>query len=138
MAATMTQTIDLILEIGILVMTIGGYMAFRAKRYNWHGQLMALGFAMILVSFLLVMVPSLLMNYMTFLDPATGVFDAASIVHIPFGILGLGLGALLVIKWARNDYNVNNMKAPWLMRATMVSWVANVVLGAAIYFTMPS
>jgi hypothetical protein len=30
------------------------------------------------------------------------------------------------------------MKAKFLMRATMVSWIANVLIGAVICFTMPS
>jgi len=138
MAATLTQVMNLAIEIGILVLTVVGYLAFRRKRYNWHGQLMTIGFAMIVVSFLLVMVPSLLMTYTTFLDPKTVVFDAASIVHIPFGIGGLGLGGVLVARWARNDYSLANMKAPWLMRTTAVSWVGNVLLGAVIFLTMPS
>ena len=99
---------------------------------------MAIGFAMLIVSFLLVMVPSLLMTYTNFLDPKTVVFDAASIVHIPLGIVGLGLGGVLVAKWARNDYRPADSKATWLMRTTAVSWVGNVLLGAVIFFTVPS
>jgi len=138
MAATMTQVINLALEVGILLMAGLGYYFFRARKYHWHAQLMTIGFAMIVVSFLLVMLPSLLMTYMTFLDPATVVFDTASLLHIPLGILGMALGAFLVIRWAQNDYRLNDMKAAWTMRATMVTWVANVLLGAAIFFTMPS
>ena len=138
MAATLTQTINLAIEIAILSMAVIGYVAFRRKRFLWHGQLMALGYAMLVVSFLLVMVPSLGMTYTTFLDPSTVVFDAASILHIPFGILGLFLGGYFVVRWARNDYKLAKMKSTWLMRATMVSWIGNVLLGAVIYFTMPS
>jgi uncharacterized membrane protein YozB (DUF420 family) len=138
MGAMLSQTINLVLQFGILIMTFAGYLAFRKRKLSWHGQLMTISFSMILVSFLLVMVPSLIMNYMTFNNPKSLVFDWTSIIHIPFGILGMGLGALLVIRWARNEYKFNKMKSPLLMRATMVSWVANVVLGAAIYFTMPS
>lgn len=138
MAATQTQTINLAIEVVILVLTIAGYWAFRRGRYNWHGQLMVIGFAMPLVSFLLVMVPSLLVTYTTFTDPRTVVFDAASIVHIPLGVVGMGLGGLLVAKWARNDYRLANMKATWLMRTTAVSWVGNVLLGSLIFLTMPS
>jgi len=97
-----------------------------------------MGFAMILISFLLVMIPSLWMNYSTFLDPATVVFDTASIIHIPIGAAEMALGAVLVIRWARNDFKLTNMKAKWLMRSTMVTWVSSVLIGVAIYFTMPS
>ena len=138
MAATMTQVINLVLEVGILLMAGFGYYAFRKKKHHWHAQLMAMGFAMILVSFLLVMLPSIWMTYMTFLDPATVVFDTASLLHIPLGMLGMAVGSFLVLRWAHNDYRLNDMKAAWTMRATMVTWVANVLLGAAIFFTMPS
>lgn len=138
MAATLTQTIDLGLQIGIILMVVIGYIFFRNKKYNWHAQLMTIGFFMIITSFLLVMIPSLLMTYTTFSDPNTVVFDTSSILHIPFGIAGLVLGGFLVIRWARNDYKLNNMKAKWLMRSTAVVWVVNILFGAAIYFTMPS
>lgn len=134
----LAQVIDLILQFAILAMVIIGFVYTRKKKYHWHGTLMAVGFSMILVSFLLVMVPSLVMNYMTFTDPNAIVFDASSIVHIPFGITGLFLGAYLVYKWARNDFKPNNMKGKLLMRATAASWAANVIIGAVIFFTMPS
>ncbi len=138
MAATLTQTVNLGIHIGILLFVIAGYFFVRKKKLIWHAQVMTIGFAMIIISFLLVMVPSLLMNYSTFLDPTTVVFDTASLVHIPIGIAGVFLGAALVIRWARNDYSLNNMKAKFLMRSTMVNWVANVLTGTAIYFSMPS
>ena len=50
----------------------------------------------------------------------------------------MGLGGVLVAKWARNDHRLANMKATWLMRTTAVSWVGNVLLGAVIFFTVPS
>ena len=119
-------------------MLMVGYFFFRTKKYLWHAQFMTIGFFMILVSFLLVMLPSLWMTYTTFLDPSTVVFDASSLVHIPFGIVGLMLGGFLVVRWARNNFSVANMKATWLMRGTTIAWAANVLLGAVIYFTMPS
>jgi hypothetical protein len=138
MVATMAQTINLGFQIGIFVLVIVGYVLFRKKKFIWHAQLMTIGFAMMIMSFLLVMLPSLWMSYTSFLDPTTFVFDTASIVHIPVGILGMVLGVFLVIRWARNDYKLTNMKAKWLMRAASVTWAANVVLGATIYFTMSS
>jgi hypothetical protein len=136
MNATMSQTIDLILQFGILIMTAVGFYSFKKKKLLWHAQLMTIALAMILTSFLLVMLPALVMSYMTFNDPATPVFDWSSIIHIPFGILGLFLGAFLVIRWARGGYTLKNMKATWLMRVTMFSWVINIILGTTIFFTM--
>lgn len=138
MAATLTQTINLGIHIGILLFVIVGYFFVRKQKFIWHAQLNTIAIAMILTSFLLVMIPSLLMTYNTFLDPTTVVFDIASIVHIPLGIAVMVLGAILMIRWARNDYSLNNMKAPLLMRATIVTWAASVLTGATIYFTMPS
>ncbi len=138
MTPTLTQTIDLAIQITILFMLGFGYLLFRMKKYLWHAQLMMIGFFMILASFLLVMLPSLWMTYTTFVDPNTVIFDTSSIVHIPFGIMGLTLGAFLVIRWARNNFSLANMKATWLMRTATAVWAANVLIGAVIYFTMPS
>ena len=138
MSATITQTIDLGIQIGIIILVIIGYALFRNKKFNWHAQLMTIAFFMIITSFLLVMVPSLWMSYTTFLDPTTVVFDASSIIHIPLGLAGLVLGGFLVIRWARNEYKLTNMKAKWLMRSTAGLWVMNVLLGSVIYFTMSS
>jgi uncharacterized membrane protein YozB (DUF420 family) len=138
MAATLTQTINLGIHIGILLFVIVGYLYVRKQKIIWHAQIITISFAMILISFLLVMIPSLLMNYTTFLDPTTVIFDIASIVHIPLGIAVTVLGGILVIRWARNDYNLENMKATLLMRVTLINWAASVLTGAAIYFTMPS
>jgi len=138
MAASLTQTINLGIQIVILLFVIAAYFYARNQKFIWHAEFVTMGFVMILISFLLVMVPSLLMNYNTFLDPNTVVFDIASIVHIPLGIAVTVLGAILVIRWARNDYSLDNMKATLLMRATIVTWAASVLTGAAIYFSMPS
>jgi hypothetical protein len=138
MTATPTQTIDLVLGFVILMITFAAYYTFKIKKYSLHGHLMSIGFVMLIVSFLLVMLPSFATNYKTFLNPDTKVFDVASIIHIPFGMAGLGLGGFLVIKWARNDFKLNKMKAPFLMRITIISWISNVILGAIIFFTMPS
>jgi hypothetical protein len=138
MGATPTQTINLVVAVGILALSIVGYLALKNKQYLRHGQLMAMAFGMLIVSFLLVMVPSLWANYRTFLDPNTIVFDVASILHVPFGLVGLAAAGVLVTRWGRNDYKISGMKTPLLMRITMVSWVGSVLLGAIIFFTMPS
>jgi uncharacterized membrane protein YozB (DUF420 family) len=138
MPAMMSQTFDLILQIGILIMTVVGFYTFKKRKLLWHAQLMTISLSMIITSFLLVMLPALIMSYMTFNNPSTPVFDWSSIIHIPFGIIGLFLGGYLVARWARNGYKLNNMKATWLMRVTMFCWVVNILLGATIYFTMTS
>ncbi len=138
MAATLAQTINLGIHIVILLLVIVGYAFFKKRKFIWHAQMMTVGFIVILISFFLVMIPSLIMNYNTFLDPATVLFDTASIVHIPIGTAGIVMGAFLVIRWARNDYRLDNMKSTGLMRATLVNWIANVLIGATIYFSMPS
>jgi hypothetical protein len=138
MAATVTQTMDLVILAGLAMLTVVGYLAFRKKSYLWHGQLMTIGVVITVMTFLLVMLPGLLMTYTTLLDPATAFFDAVSLIHIPLGMLGLGLGAYLVLRWAKNGYKLANMKATGLMRATAVAWIANVAVGAMIFFSMPS
>jgi uncharacterized membrane protein YozB (DUF420 family) len=138
MAATLSQILDLGIQCSIFIMVLVGYILFRKRKYIWHAQLMMIGFFMILVSFLLVMVPSLITTYNTFLDPATAVFDASSIIHIPLGTAGLLIGGFLVVRWARNNFKMNNMKAKWLMRSTAVLWSSSIVIGAIIFFTMSS
>ncbi len=136
--ATLSQILDLVLGLVVVALTVAAYVAYRRRNYQWHAQLMTIGLSLIIASFLLVMLPALAMTYMTFNTPGAPVFDTASIVHIPLGIMGLGLGGWLMARWARNGYRLSNMKATWPMRITMATWIANVILGAAIFFTMPS
>jgi len=133
-----TYLVNLCLQLGILVLLLVGYGFFRMKKYLWHAQVMMVSFFMILASFLVAMLPSLLVNYSTFLDPSTVVFDTASIVHIPIGIAGFTLGSYLVARWVRNGFRTTNMKATGLMRSTMALWIASIAIGIVIYFTMPS
>jgi uncharacterized membrane protein YozB (DUF420 family) len=138
MSASLAQTLDLGIQLGVLVMITAGFLFFRRKKYLWHAQILTMAFFMIVTSFLLVMVQSLSVTYATFLDQQTVVFDTVSMAHIPFGIAGLILGGFLVGRWARNNFSLRDMKAPRLMRATLSLWVINIVLGAVIYITMPS
>jgi uncharacterized membrane protein YozB (DUF420 family) len=138
MSATLSQILDLVLQASIFIMVWVGYIFFRKKKYIWHAQLMTIAFFMILVSFLLVMLPSLIMTYNTFLDPATTMFDTSSIIHIPLGTAGLLTGGFLVVRWARNDFTLTHIKAPRLMWSTAILWTSNVVIGAIIFFTMSS
>lgn len=135
---TLAQVIDLTVQITVLVLVIMAYGMFRRKNFLWHAQVMTIAFVVILTSFLLIMVQSFVITFQTFTTSGTVGFDVASLAHVPFGAAGLILGGYLVVRWARNNFSLQNMKAPRLMRATLVLWVVNIVLGAVIFFTMPS
>jgi hypothetical protein len=59
-------------------------------------------------------------------------------VNFPFWLAGLISGSVLVFCWTCNSYNLKNMKAPRLMRATLAVWIVNIAIGTIIFFTMPS
>jgi hypothetical protein len=99
---------------------------------------MTLAWAVNIASFLLIMVPSLMVNANTFLVPPIVFFDVVSIVHIPIGAAAMLLSTFLVVRWALNSGQVSGCIAKWAMRTTMIAWVVSIVIGASIYFTMPS
>ncbi|OPY32009.1 MAG: hypothetical protein A4E32_01618 [Methanomassiliicoccales archaeon PtaU1.Bin124] len=118
--ATMSQDINLVLQITMLAFLLVAYMSFRKKRMNRHAQLTTVAWAMNVVSFLLVMIPSWSMTQSTILDPPITTFTVASLVHIPIGALGLILSTFLVVRWSLNSGNVQACYGKWLMRTTMV------------------
>jgi uncharacterized membrane protein YozB (DUF420 family) len=138
MAATMFQTINLAVQLILLLFLGVGYYAFRGRQYKRHARLMTLAWAINIASFLLIMTPSLMMNAGTFLIPPIIFFDVVSIAHIPLGATALLLSTYLVARWAFNSGRTNGCVGKWPMRATMLTWTASIVIGAAIYFTMPS
>jgi uncharacterized membrane protein YozB (DUF420 family) len=99
---------------------------------------MAVAWFLNIVSFILVMVPSLITNVSTFTDPETPIFNASSIVHIPIGIAAFILSTYLVLRWAFNSGDIRKCFGKGLMRATMITWMLSLIIGIVIYLTMPS
>jgi cbb3-type cytochrome oxidase subunit 3 len=134
----MFQTINLVVQLFMLFILGIAYYAFRSRRYLRHAKLMTFGWAVNIASFLLIMVPSLMMNAGTFLVPPIIFFDVMSIVHIPIGAAAMLLSTILVVRWAFNAGKVKGCMGKWPMRATMITWAASIVIGVSIYLTMPS
>jgi uncharacterized membrane protein YozB (DUF420 family) len=138
MAAAISQTINLFIQVLMLGMLVAAYLLFRRKRFIMHARLMTVAFGMNIISFILVMVPSLTANGGNFLVEPIMTFNVVSIVHIPIGIAAMLLSAFLIVRWASNSYKVGGCRGKWLMRATLLTWATSILIGISIYVSMPS
>ncbi len=122
----------------MLGMLVAAYVLFRRKEYVRHAHFMPLAFGINIASYLLVMIPSLAMSASTFFVPPIVIFDVVSVVHIPTGAIAMLLSAFLVFRWASHSYATSGCKGKLLMRSTMITWSASILIGTSIYFMITS
>ncbi len=84
-----------------------------------------------LISIFFVMFPSAAIYY---IDPGNSLFSGFSILQIVHSVEGIP-AVILSVMYLFNDLPQPTKK--W-MRITAVLWVTSIVLGAVVYYTMPS
>ena len=139
MAATTYMNNFLVQEsISLMFVALGlaiigfGYARLKTKEsFQMHRWVMSGAIILTFASILFVMVPSLYFYYVT---PSIDFFSNFSILQIIHSVLGIPALALSVL------YLFNHLPQPtkrW-MRITAALWIAGIVLGAVVYYTMPS
>ncbi len=109
-----------------------GYGRLKSKEgLQMHRWIMSGAVILTIVATLLVMVPSL---YLYYLVPEVDVFSGFSILQIIHSIAGIPTLILSIL------FVFNRLPQPtktW-MRITAALWILGIVLGAVVYYTMPS
>ena len=117
------------LGLGILGM---GYARLKSKEsFQLHRWVMSSAIILNLISICLVMFPSIFNYYYNMNNSVVAPFSVLQIVHSVFG----GPTVILSGMYILNDLPVNTKK--W-MRITAFLWIASIVFGAMVYYTMPS
>jgi uncharacterized membrane protein YozB (DUF420 family) len=117
--------------LGIAIIGIG-YARLKSKEFlQLHRWVMSGAIILTLVSIFFVMIPSFYIYYITPSSSASSSFSILQIVHSALGIPPVTLTVI---------YLFNDLPQPtkkW-MKITAILWIISIVLGAVVYYTMPS
>jgi hypothetical protein len=124
--------VNLGLQIGILVLIWVAYFIKKRRKYFIHGTLMTVGVILNIVSFLLVMGPSLLSFEIVRTQPLHE-YSLITLTHSAIGGIALILGAITVVSWRLQSSTKNCVKMKRLMKPTIILWTIALVLGILLY-----
>jgi uncharacterized membrane protein YozB (DUF420 family) len=132
--APFTADINLLFQIFILILLVGGVAIARLRRkFREHGATMGIAVTLNTLSIITVMIPSLL-SFRGLLSNPFSHPALVAISHVVLGILVELLGIWLVVTWAvhRRDL-IACVKRKNAMSATVLLWVIELLLGIYIY-----
>ena len=127
--------INLVLQVVIMAIFVTSYLVKRRGKFLQHGVMMVVGVALSMVSFLLVMGPSLyslgisrsLFGNLPFNTSVTVV------LHASFGSVAEILSLWIVVSWRfKLDYQLC-AKRKRVMRVTFLLWLTSLLLGTALF-----
>lgn len=124
--------VNLGLQIGILMLILIAFVLKTRHKYFIHGALMLVGVILNVVSFLLVMGPSLLSFEIIRTQPLHDI-SLTTLTHGIIGGLALILGVIIVASWHLQSSTKNCMKTKRLMKPTIALWTIALVLGILLY-----
>jgi len=128
--ASTASDLNLLLQIIILIILFVGVKFAKEKAQDGlkkHGRIMTIAVIMNAVTILLVMGPSLVINFDAVLAEPSTIGFPLTLIHALFGSLAEVLGLVFVFK------KFGNVRL-W-MRFTMAIWLVAVVMGIIFYFT---
>jgi len=134
--AGVAADVNLILQLGLLVLLLVGRMRAKEKSYAQHGRFMSIAVVLNAASIGIVMLPSLLLGLGFIATYPTNPISITTIIHAILGAAAELLGVYLVLKWRSSGNVTVCMKNKRLMVPTIVLWTATVALGVVIYLQL--
>ena len=127
--------IDLNLVIQILLVVFLAIGIYKKKPLKKHGQVMLVSSLVNLATILIIMVPSLFLNWNTFLMIPTPPGPAIILVHSIVGTVAIVLGILFSIRFLLAISNSSPLTCGKrrLMWATAILWIYSLGGGIAFY-----
>jgi uncharacterized membrane protein YozB (DUF420 family) len=117
--------------LGLAIIGIG-YARLKSKEFlQLHRWVMSGAIILTLVSIFFVMFPSLYIYYITPSNNASSAFSIIQIIHSALGVPPV----TLTVMYLFNDLPQPTKK--W-MKITAFLWIISIVLGAVVYYSMPS
>jgi uncharacterized membrane protein YozB (DUF420 family) len=117
--------------LGLAIIGIG-YARLKSKEFlQLHRWVMSGAIILTLVSIFFVMFPSFYIYYITPSNNFSSSFSILQIVHSALGVPPV----TLTVMYLFNDLPQPTKK--W-MKITAILWIMSIVLGAVVYYTMPS
>jgi uncharacterized membrane protein YozB (DUF420 family) len=117
--------------LGLAILGIG-YARLRSKEsLQLHRWVMGGATVLTLVSIFFVMFPALIIYYIA---PSVSFFSSFSVLQVVHSAIGVP-PVILTVMYLFNDLPQPTKK--W-MKVTAILWLVSIVLGAVVYYTMPS
>src|SRR3972149_11077974 len=126
--ASVLSDLNLLLQIALLVILLAGFRSGKKKTgssLKFHGRLMTVLVALNAVSLLLVMGPSLFLNWGAAVNEASAIGFPLTLVHHSIGLVAQVLGVVLV-------FRTFGSVRTW-MRITFMLWLIALVTGIGFY-----
>jgi hypothetical protein len=124
--------INLGFQIVILSLILAGFFLKLKGKYLLHGVLMFVGVVLNIVSFILVMGPSILGFEIIVVQPLSYI-SVIAVVHGVIGGIALISGAVLVFSWHLQRSFKNCLKRKRAMKPTIILWTLALLFGIWLY-----
>jgi uncharacterized membrane protein YozB (DUF420 family) len=126
--------LNLLIQIITLIIILVSLFYKKKGKIKLHGTTMGIAIVLHVLSFVLVMGPSLYQSF-EFFASETGILGVQTTwLHAVPGAIALLLGIFLVAKWAIQPSNVNACyKRKRIMDVTLVLWLVSLAFGIATY-----
>ena len=124
---------NLILQIVLVALLIWGRTHAKGGKYRNHGSFMAVAVALNIISFLLVMGPSMSLGWGIVVSQPTNPGVIISVIHAIGGGFALLSGIYFVISWRFADTFTRCMGRRTWMIATIGLWLLSTLTGIAFY-----
>ncbi|TET27611.1 MAG: DUF420 domain-containing protein [Candidatus Bathyarchaeum sp.] len=132
--ALLQTDINLILQIVMFLIIVIGLVYKSKRKFKRHGELMGIAVILHVLSFLLVMGPSLYENYDFFTTATSNVGVQTTWIHAIPGAIAMILGIVLVGAWALRPSNIAACRRrKRLMDITVLFWFISLIFGIATY-----
>ena len=124
--------VNAVFQISIAIILLGSLVFKKKRRYFLHGAMMLVAVVLNVVSFLFVMLPSLLGLEIIRTQPLH-VFSIVALAHACVGAVSMILGAWIVGSWHLQSSTVNCVKRRIIMRLVLILWLLALVVGIVLY-----
>lgn len=125
--------LNALIQIAILVLLLLGVEIKRRQKLVLHGSMMLGAVTLNLLSFVFIMLPSLLRTEIISTQPLH-VISIVTLIHSSIGLLVMILGIWLMFSWRLRSSPVNCFKFRRLMRWTTILWLVALLMGFLLYY----
>lgn len=124
--------VNAVLQIIILVLLLVGFGIKRRQKHVLHGITMLAAVTFNLLSFVLIMFPSLIRMEIISTQPLYTI-SIATLIHSAIGMVVIILGIWLVSVWRLQSNLKNCFRNKKLMRLTTAMWLSALLIGFLLY-----
>ena len=131
--AQITPTV--ITQIFLMALLALGYLRYRAGDLRSHGLILVAATVIHYASVILQMLPVFLSEYPSFTSTPLASFTLLNVAHDVTGGAAMILAAYISIRWIANGLNPKGCTGKTLMRATIITWFASLLIGLYVHLT---